>query len=52
MTDFNNQLLQFASSGSQPTSSPPNDGVQDQSPMQLDKSPAKSQQQLKSKLLE
>jgi hypothetical protein len=52
MTDSNNQLLQFAPAASQPTS-PPNDGVLDQSSMQLEKSsPPKSQQQLKSKLLE
>jgi hypothetical protein len=51
--NFNNQLLQLASAASQPTASPPNAAVLDQSSMQPEKSsPPKSQHQLKSKLLE
>jgi hypothetical protein len=46
-------MLQFASAASQPTASPPDAGVLDQSSMHLEKSsPSKSQHQLKSKLLE
>jgi hypothetical protein len=52
MINFNNQMLQSASATSQPTSSPPDAGVLDQSSVQQEKSPLpKSQQQLKSKLL-